>query len=456
MLRSFLRVGVLILGLSLLATILVVPVFAGSDLTVTCASVGPCTVSPANTPLFDERNLAPGDYRLQHVNIINQAEDTCEIEVTVVETDASGETDLASRMWAAVTKGSTTYKGVLNAGLPTDAYSYRDLYTDGAFTLGTVAGGTTTSYDWHALFDWWAGNEYQNQHSVFDVQLQVTCGVPPTPQPTPTPSSSSNPGNPGGGDNPGGSVQGYVCSATTPVGTPALSAQADGNGNVVLSWSAVSPVTSYAINFGTQPGQYLYGANVGNVTSYTVTGLTPGVRYYFKVLGINDCAPGTWSNEASTPGQTLGEGIVVEAPPGFSEGLVLGEDTNTLLEPQVAGASDEPCQDWKQYIPWILLIAQAVLIIAIDWLMRHRQTWWKQVLAVGVTLGSIGLFYWLRECDCYGVQSFLAWLCRWYWLVSMVMTVLLQVINYAFMEEVDKKPVKPVQNHEVPPEPKIS
>ena len=116
----------------------------------------------------------------------------------------------------------------------------------------------------------------------------------PTSTPTPTPVSG------GGGGTVAGTASPPGCSAVAP-GKPAnLTAVPGGEGEVILSWSPPSgTVTHYLIAYGTSSGNYLYGnPNVGNVTSYTVSGLSGGVTYYFVVKGVNDCAPGPFSDEA--------------------------------------------------------------------------------------------------------------------------------------------------------------
>jgi hypothetical protein len=82
-------------------------------------------------------------------------------------------------------------------------------------------------------------------------------------------------------------------------------AQAPGT-SATLAWDALTvPANGYRIYYGTAPGTYLQsvgqGLNVGNVTSYTVTGLSSGTQYYFAVTAYdasND--ESTYSNEVST------------------------------------------------------------------------------------------------------------------------------------------------------------
>jgi hypothetical protein len=57
-------------------------------------------------------------------------------------------------------------------------------------------------------------------------------------------------------------------------------------------------VAGYRVYYGTAPGNYLQargaGIDVGRVTSYVVTGLTPGTRYHFAVTAY--AANGSESN----------------------------------------------------------------------------------------------------------------------------------------------------------------
>jgi len=60
-----------------------------------------------------------------------------------------------------------------------------------------------------------------------------------------------------------------------------------------LAWDAVTDpnLSGYRLYFGTAPGTYLQsvgqGTSVGNVTTYTMTGLASGSRYYFAVTAFD-------------------------------------------------------------------------------------------------------------------------------------------------------------------------
>src|SRR5437870_6288979 len=90
--------------------------------------------------------------------------------------------------------------------------------------------------------------------------------------------------------------------ATVP-GSPGNLQAIPGNGNVTIQWSVApnngAPVTSHRVQRGTTSGQTSLVKTLGNVDTYTDTGLTNGVRYYYRVAAVNRVGEGTKSNEAS-------------------------------------------------------------------------------------------------------------------------------------------------------------
>jgi len=92
------------------------------------------------------------------------------------------------------------------------------------------------------------------------------------------------------------SAQSTAASATTQTPTAP--------GSATLAWDAVTTanLSGYRIYYGTAPGTYVQplgqGINVGNVTTYTVTGLNGGTRYYFAVTAVDTSNnESTFSNE---------------------------------------------------------------------------------------------------------------------------------------------------------------
>jgi hypothetical protein len=98
----------------------------------------------------------------------------------------------------------------------------------------------------------------------------------------------------GGGSAPVASTSSCGVGTVAPVGgTP-------GNPNIAtLTWDATThpDLCGYRIYYGPAPGTYLQslgqGINAGNVTTYTITGLSSRTRYYFAVTAV-----GTSNNES--------------------------------------------------------------------------------------------------------------------------------------------------------------
>src|SRR2546422_270605 len=104
-------------------------------------------------------------------------------------------------------------------------------------------------------------------------------------------------------------------SSGTPSGPQNLQATA-GIGNVTLSWQAPSdnggsPVTNYNIYRSTSSGTETLVTTLGNVTSYTNTGLTNGITYFYEVSAVNSVGESIPSSETSatpTNAQTIPSG----------------------------------------------------------------------------------------------------------------------------------------------------
>ncbi len=92
-----------------------------------------------------------------------------------------------------------------------------------------------------------------------------------------------------------------VSTTKGPAGAPVLSPAVDGDGQVSLSWSAVSGATGYRVYQATATGAYTPAyTDVGNTTSAVVQNLTDGTQYYFEVRAYNASGDSLPSNEVST------------------------------------------------------------------------------------------------------------------------------------------------------------
>jgi len=90
-----------------------------------------------------------------------------------------------------------------------------------------------------------------------------------------------------------------------PIGTapsaPTGATATAGNGQVIISWNAVSGATSYNIYWSTTSGvTKSTGTKISSVTSpYTLTGLTNGTPYYYVVTAVNSYGESAESSQAS-------------------------------------------------------------------------------------------------------------------------------------------------------------
>jgi len=94
------------------------------------------------------------------------------------------------------------------------------------------------------------------------------------------------------------------CDKTAPSSAPLLwGATTKGANSILLQFGSVSgSVDNYALEFGTEPGKYLWGATaIGNESSreYLVKSLSANTTYYFRIRAGNGCATGDWSKEIS-------------------------------------------------------------------------------------------------------------------------------------------------------------
>ncbi len=91
-----------------------------------------------------------------------------------------------------------------------------------------------------------------------------------------------------------------VSPALNSVTSSAASPGNDGQAN--LSWTSVSGAIGYVVRYGTQPepDSFSVRLDVGNATSYTVTGLTTEQEYYFVVDSYNASGESLPSNTAGT------------------------------------------------------------------------------------------------------------------------------------------------------------
>src|SRR5262249_52821170 len=118
--------------------------------------------------------------------------------------------------------------------------------------------------------------------------------------------------------------EGNATPATAP-GAPNLTGAAPGTNSVSLAWSAPSSnggsaITNYKVYRSTASGTETLLTTLGNVTSFTDTGLAAGVTYYYQVTAVNAPGESARSNEMSAPPTAAATAPGAPPPTGATRG----------------------------------------------------------------------------------------------------------------------------------------
>ena len=97
-------------------------------------------------------------------------------------------------------------------------------------------------------------------------------------------------------------VKGSRSAATLPTPPPGLTAAAgEHEGELMLSWKAVSNAYSYIIESSLDPATPTSWMHVGIATAanQVVSNLTTGKKYWFRVKAVGAAGESGWSEQAS-------------------------------------------------------------------------------------------------------------------------------------------------------------
>ncbi len=153
------------------------------------------------------------------------------------------------------------------------------------------------------------------------IEPTATPTATPAPTEAPTPTPTNVPGvtltptdapsaSTGSSENSGTSSAMQICGDAVPSGRDSwlFSATANSSTSITINFTNwQSPVDHFALEYGTQTGNYTYGVdNFGDQysTQFTINSLSANTRYFIRIRTGNGCAVGTWSNELSAA--TLG------------------------------------------------------------------------------------------------------------------------------------------------------
>ncbi len=371
------------------------------DLTVTCLDNGSCNISPVESPLFYETNWLPGDSVTRRITAVNEDRDEgCNLFLST-ESETQTPADFPSKLFTDIKDGTVTVYG---GGTTT----LNNLYGAASISLGYIPPlGGSKLYDWRVTFDPATGNYYQGAETKFDFDLTFSCGTAPTPAPT------------SGGTTLGlSAASAPSCGDTKPNLPSNFRAVAGGAGEVVLSWAPPStgPYTYFLVAYSDDanwPPKW-GNPNMGNVSSYVVSGLGAG-NYWFWLRAGNGCMPGDFIGPI-TPGVIGGIAGAGEFAEGFIPGAlgIATEVTPTPTAlPEVEGAST--CTD--KYFPWwIILVLQALVSFVYLWSRWKDKTWW---VVIGIAAIVSQIAHEIFGCNCAtGV-----W-CPRFWILNLIIILL--------------------------------
>ena len=300
-----------------------------------------------NTPLFDEANFLPGDSITRWVKVTNVSGETQRIATEAINyTKPIPEDDLSRVLIIVIKQGGTDLYG---GSSPTGSKSLYDFYQDSEayleIYLSDLGSGETVQYDFTISFPSEKENEWQEKTTHFDVLIgsQGTTSPPPPSPPTP-------PGGGGGGGLP-----------------PGLTIFNEASWNVTANSVTITWTTSYfstsqviyaaegeahtldldAPNYGYAHSKEGDDSGLEKVTghSVTITGLTSGTTYYYRVVSHASLAI---SREYSftTLGVKeigeIGEEIPSEGIPPYGEEILPGE---VVLAPTGEGEIEKPPEE---------------------------------------------------------------------------------------------------------------
>lgn len=205
--------------------------------------------------------------------------------------------------------------------------------------LKAIATGSTNVEVAPSTFITGMGSDQNLTKSRGTLTITIQNTAQPEPTPVATPVSS-----------PSGNANTNPCQTNMPAAPTGVTAVATATNKIELRWTPKPNVTHYGIVYGVSASQYLYGApNVGNVSVFTVQGLSPNSTYYFAVYSGNDCGSSGYSSQVSaktfaSSGGIGGAPVATPAPgkPLATPSPALGFQPIPPTDPTTYIASDNP------------------------------------------------------------------------------------------------------------------
>jgi hypothetical protein len=308
-----------------------------------CAQAQSLVVDFETIPLFDEANFLPGESVTREVEVTNNSGESQSIATEAIDyPDPVPEDDLSRALSVVIREkgGSDLYGGT--AGSKT----LFNFYEDGEVYLSDIGDGSSKEYEYEISFPSDKGNEWQGKTTGFDILIGF--------QGTENGEGGDGEEN-GDGETEVGGIAGFFTLGLTIFNEENKKAETE---TATVSWFTNTPATSRVIYdtaahpvFLGEPPNYGYSFSTpeqdteNKVTFHTVTitGLTPGVTYFWRAVSrgspevLGDELAFDTTGLPETP-STEESAEVVESPSfAASDAATAGE-----AEPPEEGTSEEP------------------------------------------------------------------------------------------------------------------
>jgi hypothetical protein len=318
-------------------------------------------------PIFSSSDIwYPGLSLTRDLIVKNKGDET---ETVIIASQNETETgDISQIFNFKVEEGGSTIYGD----------SLVNFWNAGEVTLSNLSGDQSKTYKLTASMDSAAGNEYQGKEAIFDL-LVGFLGKPTTVTFVSVLSET------------------LVCNDAKPgLPTSFTAVAGPGSGEVSLSWMPPSPPYTYFLvaysDTSSWPPKW-GNPDVGNVTTYTVAGLSTGT-YWFWLRAGNGCMPGDFVGPVSVSISGIPGALLVA--PGFLPGVLGVKTPGELGEAEATKAGEIAGMETKPICWWwlILSLIELSILLVYYWLVSRqkvqRRYWWilAFLLAILVYVGD--------------------------------------------------------------------
>lgn len=216
-----------------------------------------------------------------------------------------------------------------------------------------------------------------------------------------------------------GGINAQVCDDNSPNGKPILVSAVAGTNSVTLTWTeGQDPITHYLVAYGRSETEIEFGnPNIGGkgTTTYTVGGLSPGVKYYFKIRPVNGCRTGDFSNKLSAiPGLSRSKSFSAPRTPNLSiykTNMGASPSATPSPEPETATNTAAVANNKLKCtgcISWPLLgLEAALLVMYFHFAKKHK--FLKQIFSIAIP-GVMYILFWNMNQSC----SLKAFTCKYF------------------------------------------